>query len=85
LWAADITYISTWGGFGYLVTVLDVLSRRIVGWSCANHMRTSLIVDAVDMAVEQRRPGPGLIHHSALQMQSPTSYEEDHQVVAQAA
>ena len=64
LWVADITYIPTLAGFGYLATVLDVFSRRIVGWSYANHMRTRLIVDAIDMAVEQRKPAPGLVHHS---------------------
>ena len=64
LWVADITYIPTLAGFGYLATVLDVFSRRIVGWSYANHMRTSLIVDAIDMAVEQCKPAPGLVHHS---------------------
>ncbi|MDB9846272.1 IS3 family transposase [Acidimicrobiales bacterium] len=64
LWVADITYVPTLAGFGYLATVLDVFSRRIVGWSYANHMRTELIVDAIDMAVEQRKPGRGLIHHS---------------------
>jgi len=64
VWVADITYVPTWAGFGYLATVLDVFSRRIVGWSFAEHMRTDLIVDALDMAVETRRPLPGLIHHS---------------------
>ena len=64
LWVADITYVPTWAGFGYLATVLDVFSRRIVGWSYATHMRTELIVDAIDMAIETRRPPRGLIHHS---------------------
>ena len=64
LWVADITYISTWSGFGYLATVLDVFSRRIVGWAFADHMRTELIVDAVDMALFTRKPKRGLIHHS---------------------
>ena len=64
LWVADITYVPTWTGFGYLATVLDVFSRRIVGWSYATHMRTELIVDAIDMAIETRRPPRGLIHHS---------------------
>ena len=64
LWVADITYVPTWAGFGYLATVLDVFSRRIVGWSYASHMRTELIVDAIDMAIETRRPPRGLIHHS---------------------
>ena len=61
---ADITYVPTWAGFGYLATVLDVFSRRIVGWSYATHMRTELIVDAIDMVIETRRPPRGLIHHS---------------------
>ena len=64
LWVADITYIPTWSGFGYLATVLDVYSRRIVGWSFADHMRTELIVDAIDMALFTRRPPRGVIHHS---------------------
>ena len=64
VWVADITYIPTWAGFGYLATVLDVFSRRIVGWAFANHMRADLVVDAVDMAIETRRPLPGAIHHS---------------------
>lgn len=64
LWVADITYVPTWAGFGYLATVLDVYSRRIVGWSYADHIRTTLIIDAINMAVDQRRPPPGLIHHS---------------------
>lgn len=64
IWVADITYVPTWSGFGYLATVLDVFSRRIVGWSFATHMRTELIVDAIDMAIHTRRPSPGLIHHS---------------------
>ena len=73
LWVADITYVPTLAGFGYLATVLDVFSRRIVGWSYANHMRTSLIVDAIDMAVEQRKPAPGLIHHSDQAPNTPRS------------
>ena len=64
LWVADITYVPTWTGFGYLATVLDVFSRRIVGWSYATHMRTELVLDAIGMAIESRRPPFGLIHHS---------------------
>ena len=64
LWVADITYVPTWAGFGYLATVLDVFSRRVVGWSFADHMRTELILEALDMAIETRRPDPGVIHHS---------------------
>ena len=63
LWVADITYVPTLAGFLYLAIVLDVFSRRIVGWSMAGHLRTELVLDALDMAVEQRRPG-SVIHHS---------------------
>ena len=63
LWVADATYIPTWEGFLYLAVVLDVFSRRIVGWSMANHLRTELMLDALEMAVDQRRP-QGVIHHS---------------------
>jgi putative transposase len=64
LWIADITYLRTWEGWLYLVAVQDVFSRRIVGWSMADHMRTELVTDALQMALAQRRPDPGLIWHS---------------------
>jgi putative transposase len=64
LWAADITYVRTNEGFLYLAFVLDVYSRRIVGWSMATHLRTALVVDALEMAVWRRKPAAGLVHHS---------------------
>ncbi len=64
LWVADITYVRTWEGWLYLSFVLDTYSRRIVGWSMANHLKTELVVDAVNMAIYTRRPSPGLVHHS---------------------
>ncbi len=64
LWVADITYIPTLSGFLYLAVVLDVWSRKIVGWAMQGHLRTSLVLDALAMAVEQRRPDAGVIHHS---------------------
>jgi len=64
LWVADITYIPTWMGFLYLAVVLDVFSRRIVGWAMADHLRAELVVDALDMAITRRRPETGVIHHS---------------------
>ena len=64
LWIADITYLPTWQGFLYLAVVIDTYSRRVVGWSMANHLRTELVLDALEMALWNRRPGPGLIHHS---------------------
>ena len=63
LWVADITYIPTWSGFLFLAVVLDVFSRRIVGWAMANHLRTELVLDALNMALWQRRPDD-VIHHS---------------------
>lgn len=64
LWVADITYIRTWQGWLYLAVVMDTYSRRIVGWSMQPHMRSELVQDALDMAVDRRRPKPGLVHHS---------------------
>jgi putative transposase len=64
LWVADITYLRTWEGWVYLAAVQDAYSRRIVGWSMADHMRAQLVVDALEMAVHRRRPNPGLICHS---------------------
>ncbi|MDQ2787816.1 MAG: IS3 family transposase [Chloroflexota bacterium] len=64
LWVADITYIPTWMGFLSLAVVLDVFSRRVVGWAMADHLRAELVVDALDMAIARRRPAAGVIHHS---------------------
>jgi putative transposase len=63
-WSADITYISTWQGFLYLAHVQDLYSRRIVGWSMAEHLRAELVVSALEMALARRRPDPGVVHHS---------------------
>ena len=63
LWVADITYCPTWSGFLYLAVVLDVFSRRIVGWSMATTLHTQIVLDALDMALWLRRP-TGVIHHS---------------------
>jgi transposase InsO family protein len=64
VWTADITYIDTAEGWLYLAVVMDLFSRRIVGWAMADHMLTSLVEDALDMALEQRCPTDGLLHHS---------------------
>ena len=64
LWVADITYVRTWEGWLYLSFVLDTYSKKVVGWSMANNLRTELVLDAVNMAIYTRRPSPGLIHHS---------------------
>jgi putative transposase len=64
LWVADITYVRTWEGWLYLSFVLDTYSRKVVGWSMANNLKTELVLDALNMAIYTRRPSPGLIHHS---------------------
>jgi putative transposase len=64
LWAADLTEITTWEGKLYLAVVVDCFSRRCVGWAMADHMRAELVVEALEMAVWQRKPTPGLVHHS---------------------
>jgi putative transposase len=63
LWVADITYIPTWAGFLYLAVVLDAFSRKIVGWAMAEHLRTELVLSALNMAIGQRR-AKGVVHHS---------------------
>jgi putative transposase len=63
LWVADITYVPTWAGFLYLAVVLDVWSRKVVGWKIATHLRTELVLDALQMAIQQRR-SRSVIHHS---------------------
>jgi putative transposase len=63
-YAGDITYVATWQGWAYLATVIDLSSRRVVGWALADHMRTGLVEDALSMAFARRRPAPGVIFHS---------------------
>lgn len=65
LWVADITYIRMREEFAYLAVVLDAFSRKVVGWALADHLRVSLAIEALNMAIQKRRPGPEcLIHHS---------------------
>lgn len=63
-WVSDITYIRTWRGWVYLCVVMDLFSRKIVGWSVATHMETSMVLEALNMAIGRRRPPQGLIFHS---------------------
>ncbi|GAA2110497.1 hypothetical protein GCM10009802_07690 [Streptomyces synnematoformans] len=63
-WCGDITYIATGEGWLYLATVIDIASRKVVGWATADHLRTSLVVDALTTACRSRRPGRGLIFHA---------------------
>lgn len=63
-WCGDITYIRTWEGWVYVATVIDLHSRAVVGFAIDDHMRTSLVTDALEMALKSRDPGPGVIFHS---------------------
>jgi transposase InsO family protein len=63
-WCGDITYIHTWEGWLYLATVIDLASRRVVGWATADHLRTDLVEQALRNAITARRPDPGVIFHS---------------------
>ena len=64
LWLADISYVATGEGWLYLAVVLDGFSRRVVGWAMADHLRAELVIDALTMALQARRPAAGLVHHS---------------------
>jgi putative transposase len=64
VWATDITYVRTWEGWMYLAVVIDLFSRRVVGWSMTTHMRSSLVTGALDMALGLRLPSPDMLHHS---------------------
>jgi putative transposase len=64
LWVADITFVATWSGFAYVAFVVDVFSRRIVGWRVSRSMRTDLVLDALEQALWARGGAKGVIHHS---------------------
>jgi putative transposase len=72
LGVADITYIPTWAGFLYLAVVLDTFSRRSVGWAMETHLRTELVLQALNLALWQRRPAAAVIHHSDQGSQYPS-------------
>ena len=77
LWVADITYVPTGSGFLYVAVVVDAWSRRVVGWSMRNHLRTDLVLQALDMALLQRRP-EDVIHHSDLGTQGEFKRSSQH-------
>src|SRR5205807_33173 len=79
-WLTDITYIPTDEGFLYLAGVMDMCSRKIVGWSMGDHVRTELCLDALKMALQSRQPGDDLIHHSDRGVQYASS---DYQLLLQ--
>ncbi len=77
LWVADITFVPTATGFLYLAVVLDAWSRKVVGWAMANHLRAELVLDAMEMAIDQRRPG-NVIHHSDQGAQGGFNWSSQH-------
>src|SRR5439155_21691636 len=64
VWLSDITYIPTSEGWLYLAVILDLFTRKVVGWAMRDHMRAELTIAALTMAIQRQRPGAGLIHHS---------------------
>jgi hypothetical protein len=73
-WCGDITYINTWEGWLYLATVIDIASRRVVGWAAADHLRTDLVDQALTNAVTHRRPARGVAFHSDRGQYTSTQY-----------
>jgi len=86
LWVGDLTYIPTWEGWLYLAVLLDASSRRVIGWSMADHLRTELPLAALQHALQQRRPPAGLVHHTDRGSQyTAVAYQvvlASHQVIA---
>jgi len=81
VWVGDISYLRTWEGWCYLATVIDLASRRVVGFALAGHMRTSLVSEALEMAVTARRPGPGLLFHTDRGSQTEFKESSQHRLV----
>ena len=77
-YVGDITYIATWEGWAYLATVIDLASRRVVGWALADHMRTELVEDALTMAFEHRATEKGVIFHSDRGSQGEFNWSSQH-------
>jgi putative transposase len=77
LWVADMTYVPTWTGFLYLAVVIDVWSRRVVGWAMGERMTADLVLAALNMALEQRKP-KGVIHHSDQGSQGEFNWSSQH-------
>jgi putative transposase len=81
LWLADITYLPTYEGWLFLAVVMDVYSRKIVGWAMREDLKAELVVDALGMAVARRRPRPGLVHHSDRGSQPGLNRSSQHRFV----
>ncbi|HVI17123.1 MAG TPA: DDE-type integrase/transposase/recombinase, partial [Gaiellales bacterium] len=87
LWVADLSYLRCWEGALFFAFVIDAFSRRVVGWQLASHMRTTLVLDALRMALGQRRSGAdvALVHHSDRGSQPGLKLSSQHHVVGNAA
>jgi transposase InsO family protein len=83
IYVGDITYIWTWEGWLYLATVIDLASRRVVGWAMAEHLRAELACDALRMAIASRRPAPGVMFHSDRGTQPRFKESSQHCLVGQ--
>jgi putative transposase len=83
LWVADLSYLRCWEGLVFFAFVIDAYSRRVVGWQLAGHMRTTLVLDALRMALGQRRPGAdvALVHHSDRGSQPGLNQSSQHRPV----
>ena len=81
IWLADITYVETDQGWLYLATVMDLYSRKIVGWAMADHLRAELPLAALAMAIATQRPGAGLIHHSDRGVQGGFKRSSQHRLL----
>jgi transposase InsO family protein len=75
---ADITYIPTSEGWLYLAVILDLFTRKVVGWAMRDHMRAELTIAALTMAIQRQRPGAGLIHHSDRGSQGGINWSSQH-------
>jgi transposase InsO family protein len=78
VWLADITYIPTSEGWLYLAVILDLFTRKVVGWAMRDHMRAELTIAALTMAIQRQRPGAGLIHHSDRGSQGGINWPSQH-------
>jgi len=78
VWLADITYVPTSEGWLYLAVVLDLFTRKIVGWAMRDHIRAELTIAALTMAIQRQKPSPGLIHHSDRGSQGELNWSSQH-------
>jgi putative transposase len=81
LWVADIKYVPSWQGYVFLAVVVDAFSRKVIGWSMRDDLRAELALDALGMALQRRKPRPGLVHHSDRGSQGGFNWSSQHLVM----